>query len=401
MAFPQPQPQLQLQEPPRLPFSPRRWWTSLPRRLKVALAAFAAVAVVLSSTGFGYALGQAKRVVPVWDPLWIRSLLERPIDPSLPGDGFWVAGYWVGYDLESLRTLQARAPHLDQVIAFSYGFQPDGAPQGQDPKILLGVAHKSKLVLLFSNLTAGEFSADTAKALLTDASARRRSLDAMVGKAAEFGAAGIQLDFEGISPSLRDAYTSYVTDLAAALHARGKTLSIAVPAKTRDSRSSPWGGAFDYEALGRSADAIYIMAYDEHYRNGPPGPVASLPWTEKVIRYAISVMPTKKVILGIPGYGYDWGPDGGKAYGARTMAKRLDKPGARIQWDPVMGENVATYEGDSGPHTAWFPDDRSLQGKLDLAKKYNLKGVALWRLGFEPESYWEPMAALRQAREAN
>ncbi|MHB9144298.1 MAG: glycosyl hydrolase family 18 protein [Symbiobacteriia bacterium] len=392
-----------------LPPRPRR-----PRgRARAWLIALLVLLLSAATAVGGYQAGAAKSVVPVWDPLWVRAALDHPLDSAAPGPGFWVAGYWVGYDLESLRTLQARAPYLDQVIAFAYGFSPDGTVTGRDPFILRGVVAAPKRVLLFANMADGDFSRDLARTLLTDPQARARSQQEIVRRTAQYGAAGAQLDFEGVPSDLRAQLSSYVTELAAALHQRGLTLSMAVPAKIADSPNSSWSGAFDYTALGTALDEMYVMAYDEHYRLGPPGPIASLPWTEKVIRYAISVVPTKKLVLGVPGYGYDWpstaqaaapggtdGAAGGGSEGARSVASRsadrlLSQTQARIEWDPLMGEDVAVYGTASETHTVWFPDERSLEAKLALAQKYNLKGIALWRLGLEPASYWQPLAAWR------
>ena len=386
-------------------------------RLRAWLAALLILLAAAGATVAAYQMGAARSVVPVWDPVWLRAYLDRPLDASGPGQGFWVAGYWVGYDLESLRTLQQRSPHLDQVIAFSYGFTPDGDLQGKDPFVLRGVVAQPKRILLFANMTNDDFSAETARLLLTDPAARARSQAAMVAKAREYGAAGIQLDFEGVPKELRAELTSYVRELSQAAKAEGLTLSMAVPAKVADSPNSSWSGAFDYPALGALLDEMYIMAYDEHYRLGPPGPVASLPWTEKVVRYAISVVPTKKIILNVPGYGYDWassnqpasggegaagggdGSSGAKTVTGRNADRLLSQTQAQAHWDPVMGESVAVYGNADQAHTVWFPDERSLQAKLALARQYNLKGVALWRLGLEPLSYWEPMAVWRQTPE--
>ncbi|MGE5590908.1 MAG: glycosyl hydrolase family 18 protein [Bacillota bacterium] len=399
------------------PYPPRKRGRSRSRAWLTAVL----ILILAAGAAFGgYQLGAARTAVPVWDPVWLRGYFDRPVDTSGPGQGFWVAGYWVDYDLESLRTLQQRSPHLDQVIAFSYGFAPDGSLQGKDPYVLRGVVARPKRILLFANLTDNDFSVDTVRLLLTDPAAQARSQQAMVAKAQEYGAAGIQLDFEGVPKELRSELTSYVRELATATRAQGLTLSMAVPAKVADSPNSDWSGAFDYPALGAILDEMYIMAYDEHYRLGPPGPVASLPWTERVIRYAISVVPTKKIVLGIPGYGYDWttssrptsggeadeGAAGGGAgrTGARTVTGRsadrlLSQAQAQVAWDPTMGENVAVYGSADQSHTVWFPDQRSLQAKLGLARQYNLKGVALWRLGLEPLTYWEPMAVWRQTPE--
>lgn len=348
----------------------------------------------------GYRIGELTTAVPVWDALWRRGYFDRPLDLGVPGEHYWVSGYWVDYDYTSVEAVQRYSPHLDQVIAFAYGFTPDGEVQGKDPLVLRGLVGSPKRVLLFANMTDGDWSVALVRQLLTDPVVRQRSQQGIIEKVEQYGAAGVQLDFEAVPRELRHELTSYVADLAAELHAIGKTISMAVPAKPDDMPWNDWNGAFDYPALGEVLDQMYIMAYDEHYAGGPPGPVASLPWTESVIRYAISVMPSKKIVLGLPGYGYDWGPNGGRAFGTDYMKRRLVDLEAEIEWNPIVGENVATYVLDDEPHTVWFPDERSLAAKLELAEQYNLKGVALWRLGLETREYWDALAVFNLTESA-
>jgi spore germination protein YaaH len=53
-------------------------------------------------------------------------------------------------------------------------------------------------------------------------------------------------------------------------------------------------------------DKIYIMAYDQHWSTSKPGPVASLPWCQDIIIYAMGEIPVEKLIMGIPLYGRVW-----------------------------------------------------------------------------------------------
>ena len=85
-------------------------------------------------------------------------------------------------------------------------------------------------------------------------------------------------------------------------------------AKTYDSTTNSWNGAFDYKALAPYLDKIMIMTYDEHYPGGTPGPIASINWYKSVIEYAVSVIPKEKIYLGAAAYGYDWSSKGTKAY---------------------------------------------------------------------------------------
>lgn len=382
-----------LQQAPPEPKRPIRRWL---RWLLVMLLLLAYPVMAMA----GYLLGREAAVAHIWDPLWIRAYYDRPIDTDAPGPGFWVTGWYVDYDRYSLETVMMRTNHLDQVVIFGYGFDQAGNIEGKEQHLIKGVTGAQKRVLLFGNLTDGAFNRHTAHAILTDPTVQQRAIRGIIEKAEQLKVAGVQIDFEEIPGEDRDAYTAFLARLRDELHPRGMTLSIAAAAKTRDTTTG-WGGATDYAAIGQIVDQFYIMAYDEHWRGGEPGPIASLPWVERVIRYAISVMPSQKIVLGVPWYGYEWTADSSmgtatnRAYSSARMLRRAEEYGAQIVWDPVAGENVMLLRTEQGDRIAWFPDERSLQAKLRLAYQYNLKGIAIWRFGFEPDEWWNDLGAFR------
>ncbi len=347
----------------------------------------------------GYVLGKQAGVADIWDPLWLRVYQDRPIDTLGPSPGFWIAGYYVDHDRASLDVARTRAVHMDQLVAFSYQFDWDGSVVGKDPLLLRGLTAPEKRVLLFSNLTQDGFDRALGHRILTDEAVQERAILGILEKVSKLDAAGVQIDFENLDPDDRDAYTAFLTRLAEVLDERDVTLSVAAAAKTSDTRTG-WGGATDYAAIGQVVDYFFIMAYDEHWSGGEPGPVASLPWTENVIRYATGVMPAQKIILGVPFYGYDWPADpgagaSGRAYGSARMAERMAELGAEVTWDPVAGENVALFQTEEGDRIAWYPDERSLEAKLRLAYQYNLKGIVAWRLGLEDGEWWNLLGSFR------
>ena len=52
---------------------------------------------------------------------------------------------------------------------------------------------------------------------------------------------------------------------------------------------------YDYAALGRAADRVRVMAYDEHNCFTGRGPVSSLPWVRQVVAYTLENIPASKV----------------------------------------------------------------------------------------------------------
>lgn len=131
------------------------------------------------------------------------------------------------------------------------------------------------------------------------------------------------------------------------------------------------------------------MAYDQHYAAGPPGPVAGIGWVEKVITFSLTKIPQEKLILGVPLYGYDWGDSGrAKSVVHDEAAEKSVSKQAPVEWDEQTASSFFRYSDESGAHTVWFENRRSLEAKIALAKKYDLAGIAIWRLGREDKSFY-------------
>ena len=88
---------------------------------------------------------------------------------------------------------------------------------------------------------------------------------------------GITVDFEGISPEDGQYLTLFMRELYGNMKAMNKLVAMAVPAKTRDINTG-WAGAFTYRDLAPWTDFMILMAYDQHFPGGQPGPIAPIGW---------------------------------------------------------------------------------------------------------------------------
>ena len=63
---------------------------------------------------------------------------------------------------------------------------------------------------------------------------------------------------------------------------------------------------------------------------------------------------------------------------------------ANILWDDSSQAPYFQYRdtGNRG-HEVWFENAFSLGNKLDLVDEYDLKGIAIWRLGMEDPGVWD------------
>lgn len=295
-------------------------------------------------------------------------------------------------DASSLPSLKAQADHLATVASDSYDVNAAGQVSGSIPTSVrsIGRAHHIMLLPVVSNYGAGGFSAAIAAAVLAPGPARARAI-AGLQHLADANLAGINLDFENVPHRLRADYTAFVARLAVVLHAAGKTLVLSVPAATANDPSDGWTGAYDYAALGKLADTIQVMTYDE---NGPwsaPGPVAGLDWVTACLNYALSAVPAARISLGMPAYGYDWNlaAHTGVQVGWKAVPALLAATGAQPQWDAPTSSPWFGYTAtDGAAHVVWYENARSTALKAQLAAKANVASVSVWVLGLDDRAYW-------------
>src|SRR5207253_9866820 len=58
--------------------------------------------------------------------------------------------------------------------------------------------------------------------------------------------------------------------------------------------------------LAENVDLVVVMAYDEHFEGGEPGPIASVRWTDQVLDKFGAAVRANKPVIGIGSYAYDW-----------------------------------------------------------------------------------------------
>ena len=254
------------------------------------------------------------------------------------------------------------------------------------------------IVPTLANVTQGAFAYQAVGRILHTPSLLRAHVAAIAALVRQQGYAGIDIDYENLRAADRQAFSGFVTSLAAALHAEGKTLSVAVFAKITDAGYDQRNIAQDYAAIGRAADEVRLMCYDYHWATSPPGPVAPIWWVRGVIRYAKSQIPASKIILGVPLYGYDWvsgpGHHGSTVSWLRAFQLATSHK-ARPRFDPASQTPWFGYTDRSGrQHEVWFENTQSSTAKFAAAQGSGIGGAYLWMYGYEETSTWP---ALRQA----
>ncbi|ADL50908.1 glycosyl hydrolase family 18 protein [Clostridium cellulovorans] len=314
-----------------------------------------------------------------------------PVEPTpTPVAKKLVLGYTTYYysgDSSSYNSMTTNTSTLDEIATATYTTDAYGNVTGLVPTNQITYANSNNIKTLA--MIANNFDGNIARSVLQNSVNRQAFINNILNIVKVNGYKGVNIDLEGVYASDRSYLTTFMSELYNTLHPQGFYVSMAVPAKTFDSLTNSWTGAYDYAALGKYVDQMVLMTYDEHYPGGTAGPVASIGWVESVIKYAVSVIPKEKILVGTAAYGYDWSSNGTKAYGINGINNLATTYGATIQWDSVSQCPYFNYTDASGvSHSVWFENAYSLNFKLDLVNSYDVAGIAIWRLGLENADYW-------------
>ncbi len=305
-----------------------------------------------------------------------------------------------GEETDSADSLRRNYRLLDEIAFFWYTFDGNGnirtwgTPRFES--LDFAKSRNIKTFALVHNLGPAGFDPALAHSVITRPEARQRFIRGIEKVLEEKGFDGVQVDIEAVPPADRQAYTSFLKELRDGL--KGKMISISIPAKTWDDPQNQWSGGFDYGQVHKFVDQVVLMTYDEHGLGTTAGPIASLGWVENVIKYALRNMPRDKVLMGLPVYSFDWSsskPNLPDYLTFRQVMERRSKYRAKLNWNDRFKVPSFRYTDDQGNnHEVFLENARSASAKLGLVKKYNLHGVAIWRMGMEDPKVWKEVGRL-------
>ncbi len=300
---------------------------------------------------------------------------------------------WVYYDPRDPRSyasLQAQHRYLDIVSPAYWRIQPNGTVTSSEaPEV---VAQMRAWGLRVIPMVQKYSWFDKMHPWISNPAARTRTAHQLAALLEAGDYEGIHIDIENIHDDDGGYLTAFIDTLADRLRPAGRLITIAVPARTAANPS--WHRAFDYAALGARTDLVVVMAYDHGYAAGRPSPVAPLPWVRDVLSYTQAHIPSDKILLGIPFYGYDWNLSrrGWARYvGVDEVAP---KPGER-GFEPTSGAAWLRYSWGREQHFVYYENWQSVQAKLDLVVGADVQGWAAWRLGYEDPAVWTLMPPRR------
>jgi len=108
-------------------------------------------------------------------------------------------------------------------------------------------------------------------------------------------------------------------------------------------------------------------------------------------------IPRNKLMLGIPFYVREWKLDStnklvsNRAIFMKEIPKLIADTNAQGELDPESGQMKYKYVKDGFTYLFWAETESTVKARIDIAKSYDLAGIAAWRLGYESSDLWTMM----------
>ncbi len=376
---------------------------------------------ILTGIGLGYFLifytplfTKNNSNLPVLNPL-ASQFGQREIIGFLP--------YWL-----LSKATKDYSPYLTQLSYYGLTINTDGTilklanPQEEEPgwyalksgKVdsFLESAKKNKIKL---SLLVFSGSEEAISELISDPVVHAKNLtNAVIPLMKQYGFSDLNLDIESTSQNASDSaranfslFVGTVKNEMEKQKAGTLSLDVTAIAFVKKSLINPY-------TIGNIVDKLIIMAYDYHFMGSKvTGPVAPLSGagvnleydTQTAVEKALEIVPSQKIILVLPLYGYSWetlspSVQTGIVPGTGLIASNLRVENllnscatCSSQFSQKFAESYLVYKNQDTEtfYQIFYPDQKAVTSKIKFAENFNLGGVALWALGYDGNSILTPL----------
>ena len=289
---------------------------------------------------------------------------------------------------ETLDGVNVVSPSFFSILKGSNGEINNNAERGGDKYIEWAHNNNYQVWAMFSNNSLR----DTTSQILNDYEKRETMIENLIDLVKEYNVDGVNVDFENMNDEDKDVYSRFLIELAPRLKILGKTLSVDV---TAPDGSETWSLCFDRNTISNVADYIVFMAYDQYgVSSSKAGTTAGYDWVETNIKKFLGQedVDPDKIILGIPLYMRLWKEEDGEVTSKVVNIKDMydNLPENQVaNWDDKLKQYYVEYEDDGATYKMWIENNKSIGEKINLAKQYNLAGIAFWEKDREAnDEFW-------------
>ncbi len=329
----------------------------------------------------------------------------------------------------------------------------DNGELNKEPWLTLRAEAKRKNVRFIPTVMTS--NSELLHELLSNTTSRIALEDTIANLVKEEGFDGIDIDFEGKKAETKDYFSTFLKGLNMRLENKWLmcTIESRTPVADRYFGTVPPPDATtyanDFKAINTYCDRVRIMAYDQQAIDLKLGdeaaragllyaPIADPRWVEKTILLAAKDVSKKKLMIGVPTYGYEydvtayanneyvykilwsfnpgyatsiaaslgitpqrsfWGEMFFTYAGAGTSSPPLTEANnSALVAGATASQIASTTNGNLSFRLMVWSDAESVQQKVELAKRLGVRGVSIFKLdGGQDPTIWNVLATSAKA----
>ena len=322
----------------------------------------------------------------------LQRLFSGKPTPQSAGKPLTVAFYTSWTD-ESTPSLRQHLDQIDWVAPTLLALDPTGKLNiTEDPplrRVVQAALHRPLVMPVLQNAWNGEWDGASTAALMHDPRRRAALIASLQSYLDRSGDAGVMFDFENLPASSMNDLASLVRETRIAFAPRHRLVSITMPI------DNPMWNA---RALAAASDRLVLMAYDQHWQGGEPGPIAADGWFAERLAATIRGLPPGKAIVALGNYGYDWHDGHADSLTIEEAWLHARDSGTKPVFDRASGNSGYSYEQDGKRHDVWLMDAATSWNQMHTLSALGLRDVALWRLGSEDPGFWRSLSSWRSGK---
>jgi len=299
------------------------------------------------------------------------------------------SGYTFSYIDKSI--LIKTLPFLTYLTIFNYRATSEGEiiSTADDTEIIQLAKTYGVAPMLFVSTITGEgvASREVNYTILNNPTIQDRLIDNALQILKIKGYYGINVYVEDITFDNINNIAEYLKKASEIFHAEGFRIVITVsPIRNIETPYVSFEN-LDYAKLSEYVDGIIFASYDWARTHSYPSSIFPVNFLRELLDYAVSIIPSELIFLGITTLGYSWTlpyvPGATEATvitneNAIQIAAENDIP---IQFNEAAQSPYFYYTDSNGIlNVVWFKDARSFDARATLAGEYNLQGLSLWTI---------------------
>lgn len=301
----------------------------------------------------------------------------------------------------NLETLRKTLPYLTYLSIFGYTFNENAEIVEPDDDALIQMAkeyHVAPIMLVSTLSFLGIGSAEAAYNILYNEDITDKYIENIIEILRRKGLYGVSFIFSYLTSLNEDVYNRLTEKATKRLNSEGFSVIVSIPPMTEIEANLITFDKINYTRIGDYANQIVIMNYSWGHNPGPPMPAASIFMLRLFVDYVITQVPSDKMVIGVPLFGYAWqlpyiiGVTEANALTFESAINLALDTGSEIKFDEISQnpyfEFTVYRAGVPIQYVVWFVDVRSVDAHLGMVTENHFPGIAVWNIMTYFQQMW-------------